>query len=302
MVTFVRRYQFFTPSGPLAAHLHRDVDNLVTPQPTVVVTGSWLTVKEQMADRYAAELAARGYTAVTFDFSGFGESLGTPTQAELPTRKIAEVTAVAQALAGLSFVQGGSVGHLAVCASAQYTLAALRGGAPIAAFASVAGWFHDTATVAPFYGGDDGVRLRLDRAEQALDAFRTTGEVRTVPAYQQDDDRAGMFLPLDYYAAPDRGAIKAWKNEMAELSWLYWLTFDGLLGAESVSTPAVFVHSDDCVLPDNVRTLAAQMPNSHLVWGAGTQIDFYDQQPQVRFAADAAVEHFQAHLPHPTRG
>lgn len=291
-------YEFFTPSGVLAARIHRDVDDLQTPRPTVLVTGSWLTVKEQMPDRYAAELAARGFTAVTFDFSGFGASPGTPAQAELPERKITETTSIAQALHNLSFVAAGGVGHLAVCASAQYTLQALRRGAPIAAFASVAGWYHDTGSVAPFYGGEQGVQLRLQRAADALQAFRLTGEVRTVPAYHEGDDRAGMFVPLDYYAAADRGAVGEWTNAMAELSWLYWLTFDGLHGVETVPTPSLFVHSDDCVLPDNVRGVAARMPNANLAWGEGTQTDFYDQDPQVKFAADSAADHFRHHLAH----
>jgi Putative cyclase len=118
--------------------------------------------------------------------------------------------------------------------------------------------------VAPFYGGGDGVRSRLDRAAAALDAYHATGEVRTVRAYAEGDDRAGMFLPLDYYAAPDRGAIGSWRNDMAELSWLYWLTFNGLAEAERVTTPSVFVHSDDCMLPDNVRSIASRMSNADL--------------------------------------
>ncbi len=33
-------------------------------------------------------------------------------------------------------------------------------------------------------------------------------------------------IELDYYANPRRGAVPEWKNEMAERSWLFWLTFD----------------------------------------------------------------------------
>lgn len=40
----------------------------------VVVTGSWTSVKEQMAGLYAAELADRGFAALAFDFRGWGES------------------------------------------------------------------------------------------------------------------------------------------------------------------------------------------------------------------------------------
>ena len=84
---------------------------------------------------------------------------------------------------------------------------------------------------------------------------------------------------------------------MAELTWLYWLTFDGLSGADKVATPTMFVHSDDCVLPDNVRALAAAVSGAELVWGRGSQIDFYDQPAQVDFAVDAVTRHFRAHLP-----
>jgi fermentation-respiration switch protein FrsA (DUF1100 family) len=290
-------YEIFTPSGGLAARIFRDVDDLATPRPAIVVTGSWLTVKEQMADLYAARLAEAGFTAVTFDFSGFGASAGEPHQAELPTRKIGEIVAVAQALSTASFVSGEVVGHLAVCASAQYTLKALQRAAPIAAFASVAGWFHDAATVAPMYGNAAGVAARLERGQAALAGFQQHGTVRTVPAYAEGNDRAGMFLPLPYYGDAKRGAVPAWRNEMAELTWLYWLTFDGLAGARDVATPAVFVHSDGCVLPDNVRAVAAAMPAAELVWGEGSQIDFYDQPAQVDFAVAAAVRHFRAHLP-----
>ena len=68
-----RPFTLFTGGSALAATLHRQTADLVEPQPTVLVMGSWLTVKEQMADLYAARLAARGYTAFTFDFSGYDQ-------------------------------------------------------------------------------------------------------------------------------------------------------------------------------------------------------------------------------------
>ena len=46
--------------------------------PGVVVTGAWTTVKEQMAATYAAEMAGRGFAALTFDFRGWGASSGAP--------------------------------------------------------------------------------------------------------------------------------------------------------------------------------------------------------------------------------
>ena len=290
-------YLFLNGDIPLAARVYRNTDDMFVQQPAVIITGSWLTVKEQMADIYAAALADRGYTVFTFDFAGFGESGGSPRQAEIPARKIADITEAAKCVSGLSCVKAGGVGYLAVCASAQYALAAIAGGAPIASFASVAGWYHDTASVAPFYGGAEGVSLRLGRAREAFDAFLRNGEVRTVPAYEDGNDRAGMFFELDYYANPGRGAVPAWKNEMAEFSWLYWLTFDGLRAAPGVGVPTLMVHGDGCVLPDNARAVHKSLAGpAELVWADGQQIDFYDQPEQVSLAVDAADEHFRRTL------
>jgi fermentation-respiration switch protein FrsA (DUF1100 family) len=271
----------------------------------VVVTGSWLTVKEQMADRYASELARRGYTALTFDFAGWGESGGEPRHVEAPTAKIADIAAASEFLSSTSFVAPGGVAHVAVCASAQYALAAVAAGAPIRSFAAVAGWFHDTATVAPFYGDKPGVEERLRRADAAIERFVATGEVVTVPAYSPGNDqashhrhpaaRAGMFIDMDYYANPARGAVPSWPNTMAEMSWQHWLTFDGLSAADRVTAPVLFVHSDGCVFPDTIRDLARRVRGPvEVAWGDGTQTDFYDQPDQVSFAVEAVDRYLTA--------
>jgi fermentation-respiration switch protein FrsA (DUF1100 family) len=279
---------------PLLATIHRANDDLADRQPAVIVTGSWLTVKEQMPDRYARALAERGYTAITFDFAGFGASGGSPRQAEIPGRKIADITEVARYVSTLSFVRPGAVGHLAICASAQYTLRAIADGAPINSFVSVAGWYHDTPSVAPFYGGMDGVAMRIARGRTAFDEYLRTGEVPMVPAYENGNDRAGMFFELDYYSDAERGAVPEWRNEMAEFSWLYWLTFNGLPAASRVSVPSLFVHGDGCVLPDNVKALYEQLAGPReLIWAEGTQTDFYDQPAQLALAVDAADQHFR---------
>src|SRR5262245_65178655 len=148
---------------------------------------------------YAERLAERGYTTFTFDFAGFGESGGVPAQAEIPARKIGDILAAANFVSTTSFVKPGAIGHLAICASAQYTLAALAAGAPIRSFVSVAGWYHDTDSVAQFYGGETGVEKRIEVAKHAVDKFARTGEVEMVPAYKLGDELAGMFFGLDYY-------------------------------------------------------------------------------------------------------
>jgi uncharacterized protein len=84
---------------------------------------------------------------------------------------------------------------------------------------------------------------------------------------------------------------------MAEMTWHHWLTFDGLSAAASVSMPTMLVHSDGSVLPDNVRAVARNLRGpADIIWGEGSQTDFYDQPAQVRFAVDAVDAHFQKTL------
>jgi fermentation-respiration switch protein FrsA (DUF1100 family) len=62
-----------------------------TPTPGVVVAGTWTSVKELMADRYAERLAQQGFAALSFDFTGYGESEGDPRDYESPELKIRDI-------------------------------------------------------------------------------------------------------------------------------------------------------------------------------------------------------------------
>lgn len=99
-------------------------------------------------------------------------------------------------------------------------------------------------------------------------------------------------MPLPYYAESDRGRVPAWRNEMAEMSWRPWLTFDGPAAAGTATVPAHFVHGDGAVLPDNVRAIAARV-GAGTTWLDGDQIDCSDQPAQVDAAVEAADAHFR---------
>src|SRR5262245_20367736 len=288
----------FTSDGaPLAGTLVRNSASLSARQRCVVVTGSWLTIKEQMALVYARSLAERGFTAFTYDFSGWGESGGALRHWEMPTQKARDIANAVDFVSSLSF-SAPKVGYLAVCASAQYALRAAAGSARIASLVTVAGWFHDVVSVAPLYGGEAGASRRIERASDALAEYRRSGKLRIVPAYAVGDERAGMFFELDYYANPARGAVKEWSNQMAETSWLNWFSFDGLDPAPSVTTPTLLVHSDGCAFPDNAKTVHARLAGKkQLAWiDKGTQTDFYDVPEYVTTAADRAAAWFEETL------
>jgi fermentation-respiration switch protein FrsA (DUF1100 family) len=261
--------------------------------PGIIVTGSWTTVKEQMAGLYAERLAERGFVTLAFDFRHWGASEGQPRQYESPERKIRDIQNAAAFLQSRPEVAADAVGALAICASAGYVAHAAAKGAPLRSIALVASWLHDAPTVAGIYGGDSGVAHRMDLARAARNQFERTGNVPYVAAYDPADPDAAMFFPLDYYASGERGAVPEWTNRFAVMSWADWLTFDAIAAAPSVSAATLMVHADEAALPDNARRFFAALPGpKHLFWTVGTQIDFYDRQPQVGLAVDVAVAHF----------
>ncbi len=147
------------------------------------------------------------------DFAGFGESGGAPRQAQMPVRKIANINAVAEYVSTLSYVNPRTVGYLAVCASAQYVLAAITGGGAISSFVSVAGWFQA--------GKDAGQHV-----PQPVDHPHAIGDqVRPMPGQDRKiADQVGVSIDDRQVLAQARGrlvegaTIHGWKAALGALA------------------------------------------------------------------------------------
>ncbi|MEM8891072.1 MAG: CocE/NonD family hydrolase, partial [Bacteroidota bacterium] len=111
--------------------------------PAIVVSGSWTTVKEQMAGLYAKKLAEKGFITLAFDFRNFGESEGEPRFYESPSLKKEDVKAAVAYLESLPEVEENQIGAFGVCAGAMYTLMAASEEAKIKAVVTAASWLHD---------------------------------------------------------------------------------------------------------------------------------------------------------------
>ncbi|MCC9307440.1 alpha/beta fold hydrolase [Kitasatospora sp. RB6PN24] len=284
----------FTSGGTkLVGNLYRPTSAAAGPAPAVVVTGTWTSVKEQMAARYAAGLAAAGYTALAFDFSGSGESDGTPRDWENPAGKVAEIAVAADHLRSLPGVDADRIGGLGVCAGAGYTAVAAARGAGFRSLAMIAPWLHDAEVLAGLYGGSDVVDGLIARGEAAARKYRETGEVDYVPTASTDDERSPMYGSFDYYLDSSRGAVPQWPNRFAVMGWADWLTFDPIAVAPEVAVPTVLVHSREAAIPEGVdRFHAALTAPNELHWLTGGQFDFYDNEPTVTAALDLAAAHF----------
>jgi hypothetical protein len=268
--------------------------------PAVIITGSWLTVKEQMPATYAPRLAAAGFVAMTFDFHGFGESEGAPRELESARRKVEDLQNAFAFAHGHPAVEGGKVGALAICASAGYAAMASRGVSHLGSLVMVAPWLHDGALVRELYGGDEAVRARIADAQAARAHYAATGEVRYVVAASNTDTAAAMYAPgdiFDYYLNAARGAVPAWSNRFAVMAWKEWLELDAISIAPQVTVPVRIVTSEASATPGAARRFEAGLAGRHdSVWMEGTQFHFYDDPRTVDAATDHAVAHLRATL------
>ncbi|MGX9117910.1 alpha/beta hydrolase [Mesorhizobium sp. BHbsci] len=277
-------------------YLPEDLDP-ARPRPALVVTGAWMTVKEQMPARYAREMADRGFAALTFDFRGWGESGGARRQHEDPGAKIADIEAAVAYLATRPEIGKDRIGGLGICASSGYMVTAAAEDAAIKSIALVAPWLHDAEVVEQIYGGKEGV-ARLEAAGDAAEAaYRRTGKQALLPAASPTDERAIMFK-VPYYTEADRGMIPAWRNEADPAFWRGWLTFDAIRAAPRLHQPFLMVHSEAAAIPQGAHKFYARLTGQkqELWLDNVTQFDFYDRAAPVKAASDAVAAHFSATL------
>ncbi|MER9962137.1 alpha/beta hydrolase [Mesorhizobium sp. M0045] len=294
----VERVTFSSHGEQLVGELYLPEDlDAAKPRPALVVTGAWMTVKEQMPARYAREMADRGFVALTFDFRGWGESGGIRRQYEDPKAKIADIEAAVAYLATRPETDQDRIGGLGICASSGYMVTAAAENAAIKSVALVAPWLQDAEVVEQAYGGRHGV-ARLEAASDAAEAaYRRTGKQAFLPAASLSDKRAIMFK-VPYYTEPDRGMIPAWRNEADPAFWRGWLTFDAIQAATRLHQPFLMVHSEAAAIPQGTHKFYARLTSSRQeLWLDNvTQFDFYDRAAPVKAASDAAAAHFRATL------
>lgn len=273
--------------------------------PAIVCSGSWTTVKEQMAGLYAKRFAKEGFITLAFDFRNYGESEGVPRAWENPAMKIQDIKNAVVYLQTLSEVDTDNIGAFGVCAGSMYTLMAASEDNNIKAVATTASWLHDAEAVKLFYGGEEGVQGKIEAAKAAKKTYAETGEFTYIKAISTTDETAAMFGEYDYYLNPERGAIPQWSaDQFAVATWEDWLTLDPFPSAKNLDKPLFMVHSDGCVLPDYTKKYfdAVASEDKELFWvetelvSPMHQFSFYDQETEVALAVDKTSKFFKSNL------
>ncbi|MEM8555202.1 MAG: alpha/beta hydrolase [Pseudomonadota bacterium] len=287
-----RTFTFENEGSTLSGTLYLPADFDGAPMPTVIVTGAWTSVEEQMPKTYAEAMVERGFAAVTFDFRGWGKSgdIGTGVRfKEDPGAKISDLRAAIATVAGMEEVDAAQLNGLGICASAGYMVDATSGNPLINKVGLVAPWLQNEDIVNAVYGGEDGVSglIEMGRAAEAQG-----GQIITAAG---PIGAKGVLMPLGgYYYEPSRGAIPAYDNQWNNTSWEGWLTYHPADSASDFDKPLAIVHSEAAAIPEGVQSFVANVAGMATVeWLENvTQFDFYDIDANVSRAADSMAAHF----------
>jgi len=289
-----RTVTFDSNGAAMAGTLYLPVDHDGSALPTVVVTGAWTSVQQQMPATYAREMAARGYAAFTFDFRGWGQSGDLPQNVrfeENPAAKIEDIEAAIAFIADLPEVDAANINGLGICASAGYMIDAASGNPLINRVGLVAPWLQNEALVNAVYGGEDGVNglIELGRTAEADGGI-------IIPA-AGPEGAEGVLMPIGgYYYEADRGAIPEYDNQWNQTSWEGWLTYHPADHGAALDKPLAVVHSEAAAIPQGVRDfLSGFAGEATLQWLEDvSQFDFYDNPEDVTRAADTMAAHFSS--------
>lgn len=266
------------------------------PLPTVVVTGAWTSVQEQMPANYAREMAERGFVAFTFDFRGWGKSGDLPDNMrfkEDPAAKTSGIKAAFEFVATLPEVDVEHINGLGICASAGYMVDAVSDNPLVQRLGLVAPWLQNKEIVEAVYGGEESV-ARLIEVSHAAEA--KGGDI--IPA-AGPEGAEGVLMPIGgYYYEADRGAIPEYDDKWNNAGWEGWLTYYPADNPQRLDKPLAVVHSESAAIPQGVQTfLAGFAGEATAQWLEDvTQFDFYDNPEDVTRAADTVVEHFRLGL------
>jgi fermentation-respiration switch protein FrsA (DUF1100 family) len=290
-----RRFNFDVGGSQLVGVL-RVPEDLDAPMPALVLDGPLTSVKEQAAGAYADALAARGFITLAFDHRHFGESQGEPRQYEHPGHKVEDIRGAVAALSALPEVDPARIGAVGICAGAGYMAPAVAEEHRIRAFATVAGFFHDTDQQRAWM--KESFDTALETARAARKEYASTGVVRMIPAVGKEGDVAMPLAEAYAYYGTARGAVRNYTNAFAVMSREHTLPWDAQASARKIKVPTLMIHSEKALAPSLARKFFAGVrgPKEELWVESEGQIDFYDRPERIEPAADRMATHFRAHL------
>ncbi|MEL7525533.1 MAG: alpha/beta hydrolase [Pseudomonadota bacterium] len=292
-----RSVAFENTGARLAGTLYLPEGHDGTPLATVVVTGAWTAVEEQMPANYARALVGHGFAAFTFDFRGWGKSGDLPggvRYVESPKAKTSDIQKAFEFAAMRPEVDPTRLFGLGICASAGYMIDAASGNPLVERVALVAPWLQNREMVEAVYGGTQGVAALVEMSRGATAAG---GEI--IPA-AGPEGADGVLMPIGgYYFEPARGAIPQYDNKWNNAGWEGWLTYYPADNPGRLDKPLALVHSEAAAIPQGAHSFLDGVGGTpSTMWLEGVdQFSFYDTPEVIGEATAFVAAHFNAAAP-----
>jgi fermentation-respiration switch protein FrsA (DUF1100 family) len=273
--------------------------------PAVALCGPISSVKEQTLPHYAERLADAGYTALSFDPTGFGESPGEPRARYDPYRVIDDYAAAVQHLMARPDVDQDRVAVVGVCMGGGYAVSLGAREKRLSAVISIAGGYDIGGTFQRALGVD-GLAGYLAQINTVVQGQYENGEVAYIPTIAKtlDEHTPIAAMPNEeaygYYDRTSRTEAPNWPRELTADSLPTYFAYNAVAAAPLVApTPLLVVHGtqDTALLPEYAQaTYDAAQGTKDLQWiETNNHIQLYDQDPYVSQAAALAIAWLDQH-------
>lgn len=262
--------------------------------PAVVVVGPASSTKGQVPAVYATRLAERGYAALAFDHTSYGESAGFPRTDEDPFTKIEDVKSAVTFLAGRPEVDVERIAAVGVCAGGGYAPAAAVADRRIKAVATASGLPDLRATIVA--AGD--WRAIMAGAQQARESYTQTGRPTYVPFLADGELDEWRENGKKFYLS-DRNQDPNWVNQTLLWSYDKMIQFSALDTVELLApTPLLVIAGDKAETVGQSQAVYAKAhePKQLYLIEDATHFDLYDRPEYVDPAISAIDAFFAKHL------
>lgn len=293
--------RFSSQGASLAGHLYSPPQAAGGQRtPGIVMCGPFGSVKEQTLPHYAERFAAAGYTVLTFDPRGFGESEGEPRFYFTPESIIRDISSAVTAISTLDSVDEKQVAAVGVCMGGGYVVSAGARDKRIRTVASIAGGYSIGDAYQKFMGVD-GFSQYCRRINDLVAQEQKDGKTRYVPITVQrlSDEVPIAALPneeaFSYYDRTSRADAPTWSNQVSAASLEAFFSFNAVVHAPLVApTPLLIVHgTTDLTLPPEYAQQAydAAIGPKEFIWiRTHYHIELYDNKPYVELAVAHTIE------------
>ena len=297
--------KFKNRSWEVAAHIHfpQDFDKLKK-YAAIICVHPGSSVKEQTAGIYASKLAEKGFLALVFDASFWGESEGDLRYVEDPATKIEDIRCAVDYFTTLDYVDTNRIGILGFCAGGGYAVNAVLSEKRIKAIGTVVATNGARAfrEMKPLQTLEAIGQQRTEEANGAAPMITPWTPNSIVEAKQAEITDVDMLEAIDYYRTP-RGEHPRSDNKLRFISTANLIVFDAFHLAEYLLTQPLMVIVGDRVGGfgsyrdgfELYNKAATKDKSIHVISGA-SHYDLYDQPDATAQALDKLVPFFKENL------